>query len=110
MIFAITILERINEECDNIQALVLTPTREIALQVLETIKSLSDGNVRFLMTIGGTSLIQNRRQLKKDRPQIIIGTPGRILDLFSRGDFSGSGVELLVLDEADELLENDTFR
>ena len=40
----------------------------------------------------------------------MVGTPGRILDLFSRGDFSGSAVEILVLDEADELLQNETFR
>lgn len=60
--------------------------------------------------IGGTSVVENKRRLKRNRPQVLVGTPGRILDLFSRGDFSGSAVEILVLDEADELLQNETFR
>ena len=55
-------------------------------------------------------MVENKRKLKRNRPQVLVGTPGRILDLFSRGDFSGSAVEILVLDEADELLQNETFR
>ena len=72
--------------------------------------SLSGGNIRLQLAIGGTSLVQNKRSLKRNNPQILIGTPGRILDLQSRGDFTGSAIELLVLDEADELLQNETFR
>lgn len=92
------------------QAVVLTPTREIALQAEQTLNNLSGGNVRLQLTIGGTSVVQNKREIKKNKPQVLIGTPGRILDLFSRGDFTGSGVEMLILDEADELLQNETFR
>jgi len=71
---------------------------------------LSNEKVRIQLLIGGSSIVQDRRNLKKKRPQVVIGTPGRILDLFSRGDFKGAGIEIIVLDEADQLLQNDTFR
>ena len=111
LVFCITILERINEESDNVQALVLAPTREIALQGQQSIANLArNSNVRTQLLIGGTSLVQNKRELRKKRPHILIGTPGRTLDLMSRGDIPGSAMQILVLDEADELLQNETFR
>ena len=51
------------------------------------------------MVIGGTSLVQNKRELKRKRPHVVIGTPGRILDLYSRGDLSASTIEQFVLGE-----------
>ena len=88
----------------------MAPTREIATQAYHTIKCLAGSNAKSCLIIGGTSLVQNKRDLKRLKPQVIVGTPGRILDLYSRGDLSAKTVHMLVLDEADELLQNDTFR
>ena len=89
---------------------MLAPTREIATQAYHTIDCLAQNHARSVLIIGGTSLVQNKRDLKRKKPAIIVGTPGRILDLYSRGDLSAKTIQMLVLDEADELLQNETFR
>jgi len=97
LVFTLAILERIREDIPKIQALVLAPTREIAIQAHGTIEKLGSNEVNTALIIGGTSLVQNKRDLRRKKPQIVVGTPGRILDLFSRGDISGSTIEILVL-------------
>ena len=97
LVFTLAILERIREDIPKIQALVLAPTREIAIQAHNTIENLGKEHVTATLIIGGTSLVQNKRDLRRKKPQVLIGTPGRVLDLFSRGDISGSTIEILVL-------------
>lgn len=83
------------------QVLVITPTRELALQVAQVAKPLSEAmGLKTLSIFGGRDFFEQQKLA-----QIVVGTPGRILDHVREGSFSLSGVKLLVLDEVDEMLE-----
>lgn len=102
--FALPILNRIDPEQFLPQALVVAPTRELALQVTEMIQSLGQFmGVRVLTVYGGTSYTQQLNQLRRG-VQVVVGTPGRILDLIKRGRLDLTEVHTVVLDEADEML------
>ena len=102
--FALPILNRIDPEQYLPQALVVAPTRELALQVTEMIQSLGQFvDVRVLTVYGGTSYTQQLNQLRRG-VQVVVGTPGRILDLVKRGRLDLTEVHTVVLDEADEML------
>ncbi len=102
--FALPILDRIDPNQRLPQALVVAPTRELALQVTEMIQTLGQfTDVRVLTVYGGTSYTQQLNQLRRG-VQVVVGTPGRILDLIKRGRLDLSQVRTVVLDEADEML------
>ena len=102
--FALPILNRIDPEQYLPQALVVAPTRELALQVPEMIQSFGQFiNVNVLTVYGGTSYTQQLSQLRRG-VQVVVGTPGRILDLVKRGRLDLTEVHTVVLDEADEML------
>jgi ATP-dependent RNA helicase DeaD len=101
--FSLPILERIDLQQPGVQALILTPTRELALQVTQAIRSLS-GDRRLGVTVyGGQAIDLQVRRLQAGAP-IVIGTPGRVIDLLDRGSLKLDRVKWLVLDEADEML------
>jgi len=105
--FGLPILERINRERDDLrpQALVMCPTRELALQVADDIATASRGmNVRVLTVYGGVGYEPQLEQLAKG-VDIVVGTPGRLLDLKNRRDLDLGAICVLVLDEADEMLD-----
>ncbi len=103
--YAIPLLERIDLNKRYVQALVLCPTRELTLQVSNEIAKLSSNlNVRIATIYGGASYEKQFKELKA-KPQIVIGTPGRIIDHLERGTLSFNDVNYLVLDEADEMLK-----
>lgn len=103
--FAIPILEKIDPAVPEVQALVLAPTRELAIQVAEAIHTYSKyrGRVGVLPVYGGQPI---QLQLKRlDRGvHVVVGTPGRIMDHLRRGSLRLDAVRLVVLDEADEML------
>src|ERR1700710_70385 len=103
--FAIPILEKIDLAIPEVQALVLAPTRELAIQVAEAIHSYSKflGRVGVLPVYGGQPI---QLQLKRlDRGvHVVVGTPGRIMDHLRRGSLRLDAVRVVVLDEADEML------
>lgn len=103
--FALPMLEKIDPKSKKVQALVLTPTRELAIQVAEAIHSYAKhiGRVRILPVYGGQSIGQQIRHLKSG-VQIIVGTPGRVMDHLRRETVDISDLKLMVLDEADEML------
>jgi ATP-dependent RNA helicase RhlE len=87
------------------QVLVLTPTRELALQIEEEFKTFSRGMRMFsVVCVGGAPINPQIRQLRQHN-HVIIGTPGRVMDLMKRGSLKLSGVETVVLDEADRMLD-----
>lgn len=88
-----------------LQGLVLCPTRELAVQVTEEINSLGRGmNLKAVTVYGGQSIeLQIRALLKK--PELVVGTPGRLMDHMQRGTINLSGLSYVVLDEADEMLD-----
>lgn len=102
--FSLPILEQIDVEAHGVQALILTPTRELALQVKDAIRKMAYERSLFILTVyGGQSIDRQIQQLKRG-VQIVVGTPGRVLDLLSRGDLKLDKIKWLVLDEADEML------
>jgi len=102
--FVISILDSINATQKSTQALVLAPTRELATQIIKVVIALSDYmDVTNHACIGGTSVRQEIVRLQ-ERPQIIVGTPGRVFDMMKRGCIDTSTIKMFVLDEADEML------
>ena len=103
--YAIPLIEKVDVSNPHVQALVLCPTRELSLQVYaEFIKLVRfSKQIRVVTIYGGQSI---ERQIKdlKDKPQIVIGTPGRIIDHMGRKTLDFSYLDHLVLDEADEML------
>ncbi|MBC7972415.1 MAG: DEAD/DEAH box helicase [Verrucomicrobia bacterium] len=102
--FGLPILEQVDLNSNAVQAMILTPTRELAIQVYQAIKSLSeDRRLRVLPIYGGQSIDLQINRLQKG-VQVVVGTPGRVLDLLKRGDLKLNKLSWLVLDEADEML------
>lgn len=103
--FALPILARIDTGADRPQALVLTPTRELAIQVAEALQSYARymDNFHVLPIYGGQDMRGQLRQLKRG-VQVVVGTPGRLLDHLRRKSLDLSDLKALVLDEADEML------
>lgn len=102
--FALPMLERIDVDSNAVQALILTPTRELAMQVSQAMHRLNhDSRLKVLPVYGGQDI---RRQISRIERgvQILVGTPGRILDLLNRGKLRLDQLSWLVLDEADEML------
>lgn len=103
--FGIPIVEKVNPRYKGVQALILTPTRELAIQVAEEISKIGKfRGVKTLPIYGGQPIDRQIRALKQG-VQIVIGTPGRILDHLSRKTLYLEKVNMLVLDEADEMLD-----
>ena len=101
--FAIPILETITKS-NTIKAIVLTPTRELAIQVCEEMYSLiGKRDLRVSAVYGGASIEQQVRNIKRGS-DIIVGTPGRVMDLMERKVIDLRNLEFFVLDEADEML------
>jgi ATP-dependent RNA helicase DeaD len=103
--FGIPILEMVDPQDQNLQALVLCPTRELAIQVAEEIRKLGKylQGIKLLPIYGGQPIERQIRSLKKG-VQIIIGTPGRVMDHMRRKTLKLDKVKMVVLDEADEML------
>ncbi|EPZ37432.1 ATP-dependent RNA helicase [Anoxybacillus ayderensis] len=102
--FGIPLVEKIDMNNDAVQAIVVAPTRELAIQVSEELYKIgSTKRVRVLPIYGGQDIERQIRALKK-HPHIIVGTPGRILDHIQRRTLRLQNVHTVVLDEADEML------
>lgn len=103
--FSLPILDMIDETSRKIQFLVLCPTRELCLQITKDIKNYTKylPNIKTTAVYGGSSIMEQIRSLR-DKPQIIVGTPGRVIDLINRKALDFSSIHWLVLDEADEML------
>jgi len=103
--FALPLLGRIDPKTKSPQMLVLAPTRELAIQVAEAIQSYARHmkGLHVLPIYGGQSMGIQLRQLER-HPQVIVGTPGRVLDHIRRGTLKLGELKVLVLDEADEML------
>jgi ATP-dependent RNA helicase DeaD len=103
--FAIPIIEKVDVEDNDIQTLILCPTRELVLQICEEMASILKykESVRIAAIYGGQQ-IEKQIFLLKKKPQIIVGTPGRILDHLRRRTVKLGSIKTIVLDEADEML------
>lgn len=103
--FGLPLLNKLNSKQTSIQALVIAPTRELAIQVQEEIFRIGKGQrAKTYVVYGGSPIGKQIERIKRNQPQVIVGTPGRLLDLIKRGVLKLNNVETLVLDEADEML------
>ena len=104
--FGITVLERIDPKSKGLQAVILCPTRELAIQVAGELKKISKykTGIEILPIYGGQPIDRQIKALKKD-VQIITGTPGRVMDHLDRRTLKMEGVKIIILDEADEMLD-----
>lgn len=103
--FGIPIIEQLNEKSNHVGALILTPTRELALQVADEINSLKgDKKLKVLPVYGGQGIELQIKNLRKGGIHIIVGTPGRIIDHLERGTLKLDNLQFMILDEADEML------
>jgi ATP-dependent RNA helicase DeaD len=103
--FALPGLQKIDTSTSRIQLLVLTPTRELAIQVAEAFHTYARhlGRIRVLPVYGGQSITQQIKHLRQG-VQVIVGTPGRVMDHMRRETIDLSSLKMVVLDEADEML------
>lgn len=103
--FAIPILERIDSNNKNLQSIILCPTRELAIQVAQEIRKFAKymEGIKTIAIYGGTSIENQIRELKRG-VQIVIGTPGRVMDHIRRRTIKLESINIVVLDEADEML------
>ncbi|MFH1429344.1 MAG: DEAD/DEAH box helicase [Candidatus Margulisiibacteriota bacterium] len=102
--FGLPLIEMINPDAQTVQALILVPTRELAIQVAEEINSLKgEKNIKIVPIYGGQAIDQQLRRLKIG-VHIVVGTPGRVIDHLNRATLKLGNIEHLILDEADEML------
>ncbi|MDQ0351040.1 ATP-dependent RNA helicase CshB [Alkalibacillus filiformis] len=105
--YLIPMFDRVNSEQDDVQKIIIAPTRELAMQIFEEVKkviSFSNEKWTAKLVIGGTDK-QRLQQKLQNPPHIIVGTPGRILDFIEEGTINASTVNSVVVDEADLLID-----
>lgn len=100
--FGLPVIEHIISQKKS--ALILLPTRELAQQVIEELQPFIPNNIQSVLLIGGAPMYKQIKQLKRN-PQLVIGTPGRINDLINKKHYNPSKTSLLILDEADRMLD-----
>jgi len=102
--FSISVLQQLDYSLEACQALILAPTRELASQIQKVVDALGDYlGVRAYACIGGTK-VRDDMAILQDGVHVVVGTPGRVLDLLSRGALSAKHIKVFILDEADEML------
>lgn len=102
-------LKEIDEECKETQLLIISPTRELAMQTSTLAKKLASfTRIPVVTCIGGIPISKQINSLKH-RPLVVIGTPGRLLDLYEQGYLKVDGVKRLVLDEADQIISTGQY-
>lgn len=104
--FGLPLLDWINPDQKETQALVLAPTRELGQQIASQLALFAKylPNIQTQAVYGGASIVVQMKEIKRRTPQIVIATPGRLLDLMRRKTLNLSAVKFVVLDEADEML------
>ena len=109
--FGIPMIEHIDAESDAVQGLILAPTRELAIQIGDELRGLLTyyRGIRVAVLYGGTGIGGQIRQLEK-KPQIVVATPGRLMDHYNRKTIRLDKIQTVVLDEADRMLDMGFFK
>ncbi len=102
--FAASILSKINPKEKGIKSIILTPTRELAIQVCEEFNTLNNSSSFDIIPVYGGSSIENQIRSLRKGVDIVVGTPGRVMDLMNRHVLKIDNISFFVLDEADEML------
>jgi len=106
--FVIGTLSKVDDSLNEVQAIILSPTRELSMQIHSVITGLTTtwNELKSCCVVGGVPIRNDIQNLRKNIPHIIVATTGRLLDLIKRNVINTEHVKILVLDEADELLQN----
>ena len=109
--FGIPMIEHIDPECQDLQGLILAPTRELALQIGDELRGLLTyyQGIRVAVLYGGAGIGGQIKQLEK-KPQIVVATPGRLMDHYNRKTLRLDKIQTVVLDEADRMLDMGFFK
>ncbi len=109
--FGIPMVEHVDPECEDVQGLILAPTRELAIQICDELRSLMTfyKGIRVAVLYGGASIVTQVKALEK-KPQIVVATPGRLMDHYNRKNIRLDKVKTVVLDEADRMLDMGFFK
>ena len=109
--FGIPMIEHIDPECADVQGLILAPTRELAIQIGDELRSLLTyfNGIRVAVLYGGAGIGGQIKQLEK-KPQIVVATPGRLMDHYNRKTIRLDKIQTVVLDEADRMLDMGFFK
>lgn len=104
--FSVSALQIVDSDENKSQALIMAPTRELAMQICDVISKLADFNneLKIQLLVGGTSIDEDIHNLKHNTPHIIVGCPGRVHDMMKRNHIKNKDIKLIILDEADEML------
>jgi ATP-dependent RNA helicase DeaD len=109
--FGIPMIEHIDPQSEDLQGLILAPTRELAIQICDELRSLLEfyKDIRVAVVYGGAKIESQIKQLQK-KPQIVVATPGRLMDHYKRKTLRLDKVQTVVLDEADRMLDMGFFK
>ena len=109
--FGIPMIEHIDPENEEVQGLVLAPTRELAIQIGDELRGLLTycKGIRVAVLYGGAGIVGQAKQLEK-KPQIVVATPGRLMDHYNRKNIRLDKIQTVVLDEADRMLDMGFFK
>ena len=102
--YLMPLVQLVDADSDEVQAVVITPGRELALQSAEVLKSMGSG-LRGMACYGGRPTMDEHRVLRQVKPQIVFGTPGRLNDHLEKGNILADDIKFLVIDEFDKCLE-----
>ena len=109
--FGIPMIEHTDPQCSDVQGLILAPTRELAIQIGDELRSLLTyyQGIRVAVLYGGAGIVGQAKQLEK-KPQIVVATPGRLMDHYNRKNIRLDKIQTVVLDEADRMLDMGFFK
>ena len=109
--FGIPMIEHIDADCTDVQGLILAPTRELAIQIGDELRGLLTHyqGIRVAVLYGGAGIVGQAKQLEK-KPQIVVATPGRLMDHYNRKNIRLDKIQTAVLDEADRMLDMGFFK
>lgn len=106
-VFVLTILNKIKKTDPECSALIISHTRELALQINDEFKRFSTNleGIHSIALYGGEKIDEQIAQLKEKKPKIVVGTPGRLLSLIRKGHLPAANTNIFVLDECDKILQ-----
>ena len=109
--FGIPMIEHVDPENEEVQGLILAPTRELAIQIGDELRGLLTDykGIRVAVLYGGAGIVGQAKQLEK-KPQIVVATPGRLMDHYNRKNIRLDKIQTVVLDEADRMLDMGFFK
>ncbi len=109
--FGIPMIEHVDTACEEVQGLILAPTRELAIQIGDELRGLLTyyQGIRVAVLYGGAGIVGQAKQLEK-KPQIVVATPGRLMDHYNRKNIRLVKIQTVVLDEADRMLDMGFFK